>query len=142
MPELQPARPDRLFSLKSITDERGTLVAVENGPALPFTIQRLFYVVGAGDAPRGMHAHREQHEFIMCAAGSCLVTTDDGIARRDYELCSPDRGLYLAPMEWIELRSFSKDCVLLALASAPYDESDYIRDYNIFIAEASGTRPS
>jgi len=33
------------------------------------------------------------------------------------------------------MHDFSKDCVLLVLASEHYDEGDYIRDYKQFLAE-------
>jgi hypothetical protein len=39
---------------------------------------------------------------------------------------------------WREMHDFSADCVLLVLASAEYDESDYIRNYDDFIAAAKG----
>ena len=31
------------------------------------------------------------------------------------------------------MKDFSKDCVLIVLASEHYDENDYIRDYKKFI---------
>ncbi len=33
------------------------------------------------------------------------------------------------------MKDFSKDCVLLVLASEHYDESDYIRNYDKFLEE-------
>ena len=33
------------------------------------------------------------------------------------------------------MHDFSEGCVLLVLASEPYDESDYIRNYNDFLRE-------
>ena len=137
MSTLQESRFDRLLPLKSIGDERGMLVAVENGPDLPFAIERLFYIVGAGEAPRGLHAHRELHELLICAAGSCEVITDDGAKRTTYTLDRRDVGLHLAPMTWIETGAFTPDCVLLVLASAPFEEADYIRDYSSFLAAAA-----
>jgi hypothetical protein len=40
-------------------------------------------------------------------------------------------------MVWREMHDFSKDCVLLVLATEHYDESDYIRDYSDFLRQAS-----
>ncbi|WP_442927629.1 WxcM-like domain-containing protein [Microcoleus sp. A2-C2] len=37
---------------------------------------------------------------------------------------------------WREMHDFSEQCILLVLASAPYDESDYIRNYDEFLAVA------
>ena len=110
------------------------LVAVENGPDLPFAICRVFYIVGTTGAPRGFHAHRALHELVICAAGSCCVVTDDGTSRRCYILDRPEQGLHLPPMTWVEISKFTEDCVLLVLASAPYDEADYLRDYDDFLA--------
>ena len=31
---------------------------------------------------------------------------------------------------------FSPDCVLMVLADQLYDESDYVRDYEVFLKEA------
>jgi hypothetical protein len=45
---------------------------------------------------------------------------------------SPEVGVDLPPFLWHEMHDFSSDCVLLVLASALYDEDDYIRDYELF----------
>lgn len=39
-------------------------------------------------------------------------------------------------MIWREIENFSGGSVCLVLASAPYDESDYIRDYENFRSAA------
>lgn len=38
---------------------------------------------------------------------------------------------------WREMHDFSEDCVLVVLASELYDESDYIRNYDDFLAESN-----
>ena len=45
----------------------------------------------------------------------------------------PYEGLYISNDMWREMYDFSTDAVLLVLASQPYDESDYIRDYDEFL---------
>lgn len=59
---------------------------------------------------------------------------DDGSSRVEVRLNDPAMGLTLPPMVWHEMSDFSDDCVLLVLADAVYDEADYIRDYDQFIA--------
>jgi hypothetical protein len=44
----------------------------------------------------------------------------------------PDRGLYVGPMVWHEMASFSPGAICLVLASMCYDEKDYIRSYDEF----------
>ena len=45
----------------------------------------------------------------------------------------PYEGLYVPNSMWREMYDFSKDAVLLVLASELYDESDYIRNYDEFL---------
>ena len=44
-------------------------------------------------------------------------------------------GVYIPRMFWKDMYNFSKDSVLLVLASTHYDSEDYIRDYNQYIRE-------
>ena len=43
-------------------------------------------------------------------------------------------GLLIPPGLWRDLENFTKDAVLLCLASEKYDANDYIRDYEEFLA--------
>lgn len=120
-------------------DERGSLVALEGEKTVPFAIQRVYYIFGtqAGVA-RGFHAHRDLHQVAVCVTGRCRMLLDDGFKREDAWLDSPTKGIVIGNMIWREMHDFSPDCVLLVLASHHYDESDYIRDYNDFLAIVRG----
>lgn len=59
---------------------------------------------------------------------------DDGAKRVEVRLDSPDKAVSIGPMIWREMHNFTADCVLLVLASLPYDEADYLRDYDKFRA--------
>ena len=75
---------------------------------------------------------------MIAMSGSFDVVLDDG---RDEERCHLNRsytGLYLPPMIWREIDNFSSGSVCLVLASAPFDEADYLRDYAQFHARAGG----
>lgn len=125
----------RLIDLPVRGDERGSLVAVEGRRQVPFEIARIYYIFGTRpDVERGFHAHRKLNQYAICLAGSCLMLVDDGTERREVRLHRPDQALSLSPMIWHEMRDFSPDCVLLLLADAPYDEADYIREYDEFLA--------
>ena len=43
-------------------------------------------------------------------------------------------GLYIPPLVWGIQYKYSKDCVLAVFASHKYDNADYIRDYDEFLA--------
>ena len=116
-------------------DQRGSLVALEEGREVPFAIARAYYLYGTGqDVTRGLHAHKRLQQFAVAVAGSCTMLLDDGASRVPVKLDDPAAGLLLLPMVWHEMSEFSPDCVLMVLADAPYDEADYIRDYDAFRA--------
>lgn len=118
------------------TPDDGRLTVVEGGRDLPFPIARVYYMSGMrADERRGFHAHKALRQAAVCARGSCKFLLDDGETRREIVLDSPARALHIGPMVWREFYDFSPDCVLLVFADAPYDESDYIRDYAAFRAE-------
>lgn len=123
-----------LHRQRVIADDRGRLIALEGGKDLPFEIARAYFLFGtAAGVTRGFHAHKQLHQWAVSVSGSCVMTVDDGTRRQDIVLDAPELGLHVGPMIWHEMRAFSPDCVLLVLASAHYDEADYIRRYDAFI---------
>lgn len=125
----------KLLSLPKITDPRGNLTFVESCRHVPFEIRRVYYLydVPGGEA-RGGHAHRALEQFIIAASGSFEVVLDDGVHRKNYFLNRSYHGIYVPRMIWRELVNFSSGSVCLVLASEPYDEADYYRDYREFLA--------
>jgi len=89
------------------------------------------YDVPAGEC-RGGHAHKQCQEMIIAVSGSFSVTLDDGKAQKTYLLNRPYQGLLVETGVWRTLEEFASGSVCLVLASAPYDESDYIREYSDF----------
>ncbi len=82
---------------------------------------------------RGFHAHRSLEQILICISGSCKVLLDNGSEKKTVSLEKPYEGLYVAKDIWREMYDFSKDAVLLVLASEYYNEEDYIRDYDTFL---------
>lgn len=115
-------------------DDRGKLVAVEDGKEIPFQIRRVYYIYDtSGDVRRGFHSHKELEQVLICLNGSCKILIDNGEDAVTVELDAPDKGLYISHNIWREMYDFSEGSVLLVLASRPYDEDDYIRDYQEFL---------
>lgn len=124
----------RLIRLTTVSDLRGNLVAGQWPDELPFEPRRFFTVFGVPSVDvRGEHAHRECEQFLVAVAGSLAVVVDDGHRRQEYALDSPGVGLHLPAMTWAVQYKYSRDAVLLALASHPYSAADYIRDYDEFL---------
>jgi dTDP-4-dehydrorhamnose 3,5-epimerase-like enzyme len=119
-------------------DERGSLIALEGGREVPFDVARVYYIFGTRPGvSRGFHAHRNLRQLAICVSGSCVMTLDDGRTRSEVELNRPDLAVEIGSPVWREMRDFSDDAVLLVLASAPYDSSDYIQSYEQFLAEVA-----
>ncbi len=126
-------------AMGSVSD--GFLVAVESERDLPFILKRVFYIYGVpADVARARHANRNSQFVMVCLRGRCCVRTNDGEQQVDYTLDRPDQGLYTGPMVWKEMHAFSADCVLLVMSDCFYDASEYVRDYDVFLAEVNRTR--
>jgi dTDP-4-dehydrorhamnose 3,5-epimerase-like enzyme len=126
-----------MISLPRIADPdgRGNLTFVEGGQQSPFEIRRVYYLYDVpGGATRAGHAHRELQQLLIAMSGSFDVTVDDGNDKQHYHLNRSYQGLYIPPMVWRYIDNFSSGSVCLALASEYYDEADYFRDYDEFLA--------
>ncbi|HEU4742417.1 MAG TPA: FdtA/QdtA family cupin domain-containing protein [Meiothermus sp.] len=131
----KPARLEdiRLIELPKIPDPRGNLTFIEGRRHIPFDIQRVFYLYDVpGGESRGGHALKTTEQFIIAASGSFSVVLDSGTTRQRFVLNRSYYGLYVPPMIWRELEDFSSGAVCLVLASAPYNETDYYREYGDF----------
>jgi len=128
----------KIYELPLIRDPRGNLTVGEFERTLPFVPKRYFMTF---DVPsfdvRGEHAHRTCHQFLLCVRGSCAVVVDDGLNREEFLLDRPTVGVHVPPMVWATEYKHSQDSRLLVFASEHYDPADYIRDYQIYLKEAS-----
>lgn len=124
----------KLINLPPLGDERGSLVSIEARNSIPFEVKRVYYIYGTKQGvSRGFHAHKNLEQLAVCVAGKCRMTLNNGKKQESIWLDSPTKGLHISNSIWREMHDFSEDCVLLVLASEHYDESDYIRDYSLFI---------
>lgn len=133
----------RIIRLRDIQDPRqkdfyGHLTPIECGQEIPFDVKRIYYIYGVDhEARRGYHSHRDLEQVLICLSGSVKILVKTPYEEEVVELDSPDKGLYIGPMVWREMFSFSEHATLLVLASHHYDESDYLRDYQQYEAEAT-----
>ncbi len=123
------------YAFQQHGDERGMLVALEQYGDIPFEIKRVYYMYQTKkDVRRGFHAHKSLQQILVWIHGSCKVLLDNGTEKKTISLERPYEGLYVANNMWREMYNFSEDAVLLVLASEMYQEEDYIRDYEEFLA--------
>jgi len=123
-----------IFELPRIKNRAGNITPVHNGIEVPFDIKRIFYLYDIpGGESRGAHAHKECHQFLIAASGSFEVLLDDGKTKRIVQLNRPYIGLHIPPGIWASEINFSSGSICLVLASHEYNETDYIRDYNVYL---------
>lgn len=126
----------KFLSFEDLSDSRGGLVSYEESRNIPFHIKRIYCIYNVShNAERGFHAHRKLEQVAVCVSGSCTMLLDNGKEKESIVLSTPYKGLYIGSNIWRVMQSFSKDCVLVVLASELYDESDYIRNYDEFLKE-------
>lgn len=122
------------ISIPKIEDNRGNISVIEHD-VLPFEMKRVYYLYDVPSAAkRGGHSHKTQKEFLIALSGSFDVVLNDGKEKRTITLNKPFEGLLINQGIWRELNNFSSGSVCLVIASAVFDEDDYIRDFDQFIA--------
>jgi hypothetical protein len=121
----------RILDLPRIERPQGNLTVVEGEREVPFELARVYYFYDIpGGETRAGHAHLELEQVIVAAMGSFDVLLDDGSQRKTFRLDRAYYGLYVPSMIWRELEGFSSGGIGVVLASHPYTEDDYIRDYD------------
>ena len=131
----------RWIAVPGAVDERGSVHFIESGKDLPFQPQRLFWLhhIAPGQW-RGRHGHRKTELLLVALHGGCRVHLDDGKATEQVTLDDPTRALHIGTWVWHELTDFAAGSAILVIASTPYEDAEYLRDYEAFRREAA-TRP-
>jgi len=124
----------KILKFPTVSDSRGCLTFIDNLIEIPFEIKRVFTIdnVPLG-ASRGDHAHHALQEVLIPLYGSLWVELTDGNQHKQIELNNPRQGLLLYPHIWRKLYRFSKGTICLVLCSAEHDETDYIRDWDVYL---------
>lgn len=123
----------KIIELPKILDRRGNLSIIEEFKNIPFKIERTYWIYDVpGGESRGGHAYKENQEFIVALSGSFDVVLDDGKEKKTFSLNRSYYGLYVPKGLWRQMNNFSTNSLALILASTPYNQNDYIYDYNKF----------
>lgn len=128
-----------LIKFQDLGDERGKLIVIEGGQTIPFSISRVFYIYDSDQTViRGQHANINSEFVLVNVAGQSKVRVTDGFETYIISLDKPMMGVYIPKMIWKDMYDFSKDSVLLVLASTHYDSTEYIRDYDKYLEIIKG----
>ena len=140
-----PAAPPRLVQLvdlQTIPMPNGILGVAEVSRHIGFPVHRAYYIrdVPAG-AGRGGHGHRHLRQCFLCLRGSVRLSISRSGVEDVVTLDRPSQAAVVGPGCWRDLSDFSDDSVVIVLASEEYDEADYIRDHDAFLAWDAGHEP-
>ena len=123
-----------IIDIPKVEDYRGNLAIIEKD-VVPFEIKRVYYLYDVpSGAERGGHSHIEQQEFLIALSGSFDVILNDGKEEKIVTLNKPFEGLLITNGIWRELKNFSSGAVCLVVASDVFEEADYIREFDEFLA--------
>ena len=122
----------QLINLPVVEDARGNLAFIQND-VLPFNFKRVYYLFDVpSTSHRGGHSHINQNQILIALSGSFEVVIHDGLKQKSILLNKPNVGLHIVPGLWRELQNFSSGAVCLVIAEDVFDESDYIREFELF----------
>ena len=130
--EALPSAP-RLLTLPQTGDAHSGFTTTATPSSLPFQVARAYWTyLTPDDVLRGHHAHRTLEQVLFAVSGRLEITLESPAGTSlHFTLTRPDEGLYLSGLYWRTIR-FREQAVLLCLASEPYSEASYIRDYAVF----------
>jgi hypothetical protein len=107
----------------------------ETAKHIPFEIKRAYWITASSPALEvGNHAHQNLSQVFVALNGSIEVSLTFLSGKVEtFDLNSPGTGLFVPPMHWKRLK-FSPDAILLCLTSHLFEDNDYIKNLDEFLA--------
>lgn len=122
-----------IIDIPKVEDYRGNLSVLCDSGVLPFECVRAYwhtnFPTGEIGAPLAMY---NTHELVVPLVGSIEIETEGAFGFKTLQLDRPEQGIYIPPMTWRRIYSRSDNAVVLIVASALYDPTDCITDYDKF----------
>ena len=92
----------------------GNLIAIEE---IGFSIQRVFCIFGVPTGvERGHHSHTNTSQFLVCPTGRVDIQITNANGDFHFTLDTPTSGIMMPPNNYIVMKNFSRDCVLMVMA--------------------------
>ena len=132
---------NELFLFPSIVNKGGEgLIRVFESSNIPFSVKRVFTVLNSEvGTSRGKHAHKVCNQLICCVAGGVRLICDDGSRKEEINMTPTTQGVLVPAGIWAEQLCLKESSVIIVFCDQPYDESDYLRDYQQFLEFTKGT---
>ena len=110
----------------------GRLVPIQYGDHIPWSISRVFFITSQEKEDRGNHAHIDSYQAFFCVTGSAQLICKDGISSTEFELSALGDLIIVPPGIWINIL-LSNDSSIAVFTNLPYDEKDYINEWDVFL---------
>jgi len=116
-------------------EEVGYISVAQANSHIPFDIKRVYWVYQTPEhIERGNHAHKVCKQVLIAVNGLVEIELENTQGMKEtFSLNTPSIGLFVPVLHWRKI-TMTKDAVLLCLASEEFEESDYIRDHEVFIS--------
>lgn len=100
---------------------------------LPFEVKRIYWTYYTPESiERGGHSHINLQQILIAVSGTIILKTQmPGEDLVEFVLESPNKGLFIPKLCWREMK-YTHNAVQVCIASMEYNETDYIRDYQVF----------
>jgi dTDP-4-dehydrorhamnose 3,5-epimerase-like enzyme len=117
------------------SDAKSATLSVLEFNELPFLPQRIYFMQDfVSGTTRGNHAHKKLDQVFVVLVGQVTIEVKRGRKSEVFKMNKGSGQLLLKHGAWRVISNATQDALLMVLASAPYDESDYIRDWDQYIA--------
>jgi dTDP-4-dehydrorhamnose 3,5-epimerase-like enzyme len=101
---------------------------------LEFSPARLYWISDfVPGSTRGNHAHKTLKQAMFVISGAVYIKLSKGRAENAFKLEPAGEVLYVEPGIWREFWADEPGSVLCVLCDQPFDEKDYIRDFEEYI---------
>lgn len=126
----------KLYNLPTVN--QSALLTIAEGDFIPFDIQRVYWITSnLQDEIRGEHAHKSCQQLLSCLSGKLKISMEDIEGKKYFfELSQPNEMALIPPQYWCKIE-YSKDAIVLVMASQTYDANDYIREYDTFKSQVT-----
>ncbi|WP_440915353.1 sugar 3,4-ketoisomerase [Candidatus Pelagibacter sp.] len=120
------------MKIKKIKNQNCDLNVIENLITKNFKSQRVFFLKTNKKCLRGDHAHKLCTQVFLSIKGNIQMTVQNRNEYKILELKEFDRPVKIPPLNWVKI-SMKKNQILMVICDKKYSESDYIRDYKVFL---------
>ena len=118
----------------NLSDPTSALLMVVEFKDLDFKPERIYWMSKfVSGTTRGNHAHKTLRQAFFVLSGSVTLDLYIGETKTSVDMDNSSLVLRVDPGIWRVIRNASEDCVMMVLADQPYEENDYIRNWDEYL---------